>query len=181
MLDNKPGLTLGEVASRPVTTVYADESLSQAMHKMGVRDVGQLPVVARGVASRVMGMLRRGDIVRAYSHAMLGRIESQTHRPIVPGDLRGTRIVEVPVQAGSILLGQSLSQLHLPPETLVVAIERQSETIIPRGDTRLQEGDCLQILVRDEAIARLHEHLASVSPPLATGSTSAGGRVDSTG
>jgi chloride channel protein, CIC family len=168
LLDNKPGLTVGEVASRPVVTVFADESLSQAMHKMGVRDVGQLPVVGRGVSSRVLGMLRRADIVRAYSHAMLNRIESQTRRPILPAELRGTRIVEIPVEAGSILAGQSLLELGLPPDMLVVAIERHAETIIPRGDTQLQAGDCLQILVRDEAIAGLHEHLASV------------GRLDST-
>jgi Trk K+ transport system NAD-binding subunit len=146
-------------------TVSADESLSQAAHKMGIRDFGQLPVVARGEPGRVIGMLRRADIVRAYSSAMVDRIESQTHRPIVPSDLRGTRVVEVPVEPSSVLAGQTLNRLQLPPDTLVVAIQRGSETIIPRGDTRLGEGDCLQILVHDDAIASLHEHLASLTKP----------------
>jgi uncharacterized protein with PhoU and TrkA domain len=91
--------------------------------------------------------------------------ESQTHRPIVPADLRGTWVVEVPVQPGSVLVGRSLGTLKLPPDTLVVAIARGPETIIPRGDTHLREGDRLQILVRDDAITSLHEHLASLSPP----------------
>ena len=97
LLQSKPGLTIAEIASRPVATVLADDSLSDAVRKMGARDVGQLPVVARGNLLRVIGMLGRSDILRAYSHAMLDGIQSQTQRPILPSDLRGTRIVEVPV------------------------------------------------------------------------------------
>lgn len=163
VLDSNPGLTLGEVATHPVTTVTADEPLSQAVHKMGVRDVGQVPVVNRTEPGHVIGMLRRNDIVRAYSQAMLNRVESQTHKPALPSDLRGTRIVEVPVESGGVLDGRTVAQLQLPPDTLVVTIQRDSETIIPRGDSRLCAHDSLQILVRDEAIASLHEHLASLS------------------
>ena len=165
LLQSKPGLTIAEIASRPVATVLADESLSDAVRKMGARDVGQLPVVARGNLLRVIGMLGRSDIVRAYSHAMVDRIQSQTQRPILPSDLRGTRIVEVPVESGNVLVGRTIAQLQLPPDTLVVSIVRKAETVIPRGDTSLQDGDALQILVRDEAIAALHEHLASLQQP----------------
>ena len=165
LLQSKPGLTLAEVASRPVVTVFGDESLSDAVRKMGDRDVGQLPVVARSNLLRVIGMLGRSDIVRAYSHAMLDRIETQRHRPTLPSDLRGTRIVEVPVECGSVLVGQTIAELHLPTDTLVVSIVRTSEAVIPRGDTVLRDGDALQILVRDEAITLLHEHLASLHKP----------------
>ena len=162
LLQGKPGLTIAEIASRPVVTVFADESLSDAVRKMGARDVGQLPVVARGNPLRVIGMLGRSDIVRAYSHAMLDRIQSQTHRPMLHSDVRGTRIVEVPVESGGVLVGRTIAQLQLPIDTLVVSIVRRAETVIPRGDTSLQDGDALQILVHDEAIASLHDHLASL-------------------
>jgi CBS domain-containing protein len=165
LLDNQLGLTLGEVATRPVVTVYADESLSQAVQKMGVRDVGQVPVVTRGTTGQVVGMLNRADVVRAYSGAMLERVESQTRQPIRPGDLRGTRLVEVLVDAGGPLVGRTVAELHLPRDMLVVAVHRRAETLIPRGDTRLLAGDSMQILVRDEVISTLHEHLASL--PLA--------------
>jgi CIC family chloride channel protein len=164
VLDNNPGLTLGQVATRPVTTVTADESLSQAVHSMGVRDVGQVPVVTRTDPGHVIGMLRRSDIVRAYSQAMLHRLESETHKPALPSDLRGTRIVEVPVESGGVLVDRSIMQLQLPPESLVVTIQRGTETIIPRGDTLLRAHDCLQILVHEDAIVSLHEHLASLGP-----------------
>jgi Trk K+ transport system NAD-binding subunit len=89
------------------------------------------------------------------------RLETQVHRRVLPSEFRGTRIVEVPVDASGPLAGSTLAQLRLPPHTLVVAIERQSQTIIPRGDSELRNGDRLQILVRDDAIAALHEHLAN--------------------
>lgn len=162
LLDNEPGLMLAEIATRPVVTAYADESLSQAVHKMGVRDLGQLPVVARGAPGKVIGLVRRGDVVRAYSHAMLDRLETQRQRPIPPSELRGTRIVEVSVDSSSPLPGISVAQLRLPPDTLVVGVVRGSQTLIPRGDTQLKNDDRLQILVRDDAIVALHEHLAAL-------------------
>ena len=163
LLDNQPGLTLGQIASRPVITVHPHESLSQALHKIGVRDVGQVPVIARGANARVLGMLHRSDVVRAYSGAILERLEDQTHRPVLGSDLRGTRVVEVASQEGGPLIDRTVAELRLPPDTLLVAIQRGSLTLIPRGDTRLQSGVCLQILVRDSAIAALHEHVATLN------------------
>jgi CIC family chloride channel protein len=165
VLDNNPGLTLGQVATRPVTTVTANEPLSRAVHTMGMRDVGQVPVVARSDPGHVIGLLRRSDVVRAYSQAMLTRIESQTHKPALPSDLRDTRIVEVPVESGGVLDGRTVAQLQLPPETLVVTVQRGDATIIPRGETPLRADDRLQILVRQDEIDSLHEHLASLSTP----------------
>ena len=122
------------------------------------------PCGCQSSSSHVIGMLRRSDIVRAYSQAMLNRLESETHKPALPSDLRGTRIVEVPVESGGALEDRSIAELQLPPVSLVVTVQRGAETIIPRGDTRLQPRDCLQILVHEDAIATLHEHLASLSP-----------------
>lgn len=132
---------------------------------MGVQDIGQLPVVARGDGRRPIGLLRRGDVVRAYSQAMLDRLEHQTQRPILRSDLQGMRVVELSVASGSPLAGRTVAELRLPLDTLVVAIIRGADTLMPRGDTQLQKNDCVQILVRDSAIAKLHEHLAEVDGP----------------
>jgi CIC family chloride channel protein len=40
LVDNKPGLVLGDIASRPVVTVFPDETLSQAIQRSGARDLG---------------------------------------------------------------------------------------------------------------------------------------------
>ncbi len=169
LLDNKPGAPLAEVASRPVLTAFADETLSQAIQRMGVRDLGQLPVVTRSQPPRVIGLLRRADIVRAYNRALLARLEAQRGAPVPLHDLHGTRLVEVAVRKGDPLAGRRLSELALPPGVLVVTVQRQQHTLIPRGDTQLLPEDRLLVLVQDGAVAHLHEHLAALGHSRAAG------------
>lgn len=169
MLDNRPGIPLGEIASRPVVTTFPNDTLAEAIRKMGVRDIRQLPVVRRSNPRRILGLLRRDDIVRAYSRAVLERVESERKRPVQPSELRGTQMVEVTVGPNSPLASATLDQVALPPDALMIAIEREGRTIIPRGGTDLQPDDRLLILVRQEKIADLHEHLAAV--PRTTNST----------
>lgn len=161
LLDNRPGERLADVASRPVVTAFPDEPLSQAIRRMGVRDLGQLPVVSRADPTSLVGILRRGDIVRAYSRAMLGRVQAQRHRPVLPRELRDTQVVEVTVKPNSPLHNRRLADVSLPSETLVITVERGSQTIIPSGETRLAPGDRLVILTRSDSIAQLHAALAA--------------------
>ena len=72
--DQQEGAALAEIASRPVLTVFPDENLNDAIQRMGVRDLGQVPVVSRDDPTEVIGLLRRADIFHAYSRAMLGRV-----------------------------------------------------------------------------------------------------------
>ncbi|MAG37170.1 MAG: chloride channel protein [Dehalococcoidia bacterium] len=78
LLDEKGELTLAEIATRDVLSVYPDENLNEAIHRMGIRDLGQLPVVERSDRGQVVGMLRRGDIFHAYSAQMLEQAEQNS-------------------------------------------------------------------------------------------------------
>lgn len=60
-----------EVETQRLTVVRAEESLEEALEKMALAEVGHLPVVAEGDARRLVGMLSRGDIVRAYQRKAL--------------------------------------------------------------------------------------------------------------
>lgn len=51
--------------------VTADDSLLTALRRMAARDVGVLPVVARGDGARLVGLVTRGDLFRAYERALL--------------------------------------------------------------------------------------------------------------
>ena len=77
LLENKPGQPLSGIATRAVVTAFPDETLSQAIRRMSVRDIQQMPIVRRSNPKRVLGMLRRNDISRAYSQAMLERMETE--------------------------------------------------------------------------------------------------------
>ncbi len=67
-LDEHP---VREVETQRLTVTHAEESLEEALEKMALAEVGHLPVVAMADAQRLVGMLSRGDIVRAYQRKAL--------------------------------------------------------------------------------------------------------------
>jgi CIC family chloride channel protein len=65
--------TVGEVCTRELLLAYPDETIGAALRRIGVRNVGQLPVVARNNLCRLVGLLRTTDVARAYDLALTHR------------------------------------------------------------------------------------------------------------
>ena len=63
-------LTVADVATTSLITAYPDESLHDVVHRLGSNEVGRIPVVDRKDTSRLVGVLRRYDIVKSYAKAM---------------------------------------------------------------------------------------------------------------
>src|ERR687887_2882952 len=61
------------------------------------------------------------------------------------------RLVEVTLAAGSPAADQMLAQLGVPRDATVVAVIRERHVIVPRGDTVLQAGDEVMVLVTPES------------------------------
>ena len=57
------------------------------------------------------------------------------------------RLAEVTLAANSPAIGKELSGLGLPRESTVVAVLRDGHVVVPRGDTVLQVGDEVLVLV----------------------------------
>ncbi len=62
---------LSEVSTRDLITVTPEEDLEPAMHKLSYGDVGRLPVVDAADPRRLVGLITRSDIIRAYDRALL--------------------------------------------------------------------------------------------------------------
>jgi potassium/hydrogen antiporter len=58
-----------------------------------------------------------------------------------------TEIIEIHVEEGSYALNKPIYQLNLPEDTLISAIIRGDKVITPKGNTRLQQGDIIYVLV----------------------------------
>ncbi|MDE1889691.1 MAG: chloride channel protein [Planctomycetota bacterium] len=71
--------TVGEVCTRELLLAYPDETIGAALRRIGVRNVGQLPVVARNNLCRLVGLLRNTDIARAYDLAVTRRAAIRYH------------------------------------------------------------------------------------------------------
>lgn len=66
-------------------------------------------------------------------------------------DSSGARLVEVTLAQSSPAAGQRIADLHIPRDATVVAIARDSHVVVPRGDTLLEEGDEVLVLVTPES------------------------------
>ena len=71
-----PGQTAGDICTREVLTVTPNTPVSEALKLLGARNWGRLPVVDAHNPQKVVGILRRHDIVRAYDLAMQHKQEA---------------------------------------------------------------------------------------------------------
>jgi len=147
-------LMVADIATRDVVTVYPDETVGTALRRMAPRDISRLPVVAREDPRQLVGVVRRNDIVRAYEVGALRREEARRRAETtdVVADTHA-QFIDVPLHLGDSAIGQTVADLSLPREAVLVSIRRGQDLIIPHGDTILQIGDVVTALCeRDSAM-----------------------------
>lgn len=163
----RENLTVGDICTRDVVFVTPDESLSLAMQKMSQRDLGRLPVVDSGNPRKLVGILRRVDVIHAYSVAMTQRT-LQRHRKqaarldsLTPPRMAVNEIIVEPL---SCVVGKKLSEIAFPQGSIIASIQRGSEAFVPHGETCLQAGDVL-VAVAEEAAADEIGRMCTYEPP----------------
>ena len=115
-------------------------------------------------------LLRGGGLDAAAGHdvrAAGGRLGVTTGEPALPrplvetGTIRrlGAEVVEYPVGADDAIVGLRVRELGLPRDALVNVIVRGEEAMLPRGSTRIEAGDRLHVLVRQEVASDMEELL----------------------
>jgi CIC family chloride channel protein len=62
-----------DIMSEDVITLSSNQNLYDAMGTFGIKDIGQLPVVDKDNPKKVVGMLKRTDVIVAYNNAVLRR------------------------------------------------------------------------------------------------------------
>lgn len=162
-LDSPDQLTVQDIATRDVVTVFPDESVGTALRRMAPRDLSRLPVVARDNPRRLLGVVRRNDIVRAYEVGVLRREEAR-HRAEAGDAVSHDRaeFIEVSVSPESRVAGLTVAELNLPRAAVLVSIRRGRELGIPHGDTRLEPGDIVTALCERESANDVRASLTGV-------------------
>lgn len=155
-------LTVGDIATTALQTAYPHEPLWVALKRMGARDLGRLPVVAPENPKKLLGLIRRADIIKAYNKAIVRRMELQ-HRTerLRLGKLTGTEFVEVDVGEDAPVVSKPLSKAALPRDCMLISVRRGRKLIIPHGDTVLQPGDRVTALVADECLDDFYSWVAA--------------------
>jgi len=70
---------------------------------------------------------------------------------LIPVDEGRIQILELPIPKNSSVAGKKLWELNLPKEVIIGCILRGDQSLIPRGDTRITEGDVLLIITSDKS------------------------------
>jgi CIC family chloride channel protein len=153
-----PVTEIGTDASR-LLVAYPDESMGEALSRMGIRGVGRLPVVSRESSDHLLGLIRRSDIIRAYNLALARRAEIQRDtRHARTMALEDTEFIEYTLSAGEPIIGNSVKDIAacLPKECVLISIHREGKVLIPHGYSVIQEGDQITAFLRDEDVETLH-------------------------
>ncbi|MBN1179352.1 MAG: chloride channel protein [Anaerolineae bacterium] len=155
------GRTVADVATtQNVLITYPDESMWQALRKLGTRDVGRLPVVERKNPKQLVGVIRRSDIVRAYNSAIVQRAHHQHRAEILRlRKLDGTNFAYVDIPEGAPVIGQRVSQVRLPEACLIMSVRRGRKLHIAHGQTTIQAGDLVTVFGEQECLGEVQKAL----------------------
>ncbi len=148
-------LRVQDVAVANPITVYPDEPIWNAIQKMAPRDLARLPVVSREHEGKLIGLISRSDILRAYDVGIVRKQRGQ-----LLGDdtvLRKEKhndFMEFRLRSGSNAVHRQLKDLSLPRAVNVVSVEREGKILIPKGDTVFEDGDIITLFGRRDSLAR---------------------------
>jgi CIC family chloride channel protein len=153
--------TVADIATtKGLLSAYPHEPMWKALRRMGTRDVGRLPVVEQEGSRRLVGMVRRSDIIRAYNRAIAQRAQHQHRTQVLSlGQLDGTGFTHVDIPPHSPAVGQRVSEIDLPEECLIVSVRRGRKLLVPHGYTVLQGGDQVTVFASHDCISGVYQQL----------------------
>jgi CIC family chloride channel protein len=160
--------TIAEIgtSSPQLIVAHPDETIAVVLARMGTRGLGRLPVVARDNPHRLAGMIRRGDIIRAYNIAVARRGELR-HRAarMQMHNEDGTEFIEMTLGEGDAAVGKSVKEVAslLPDDCILISIRRDEHTLFPHGNTILRVGDHITAFIHADVTGQVFECLRGES------------------
>jgi CIC family chloride channel protein len=154
------GLKVSEFAVEDPITVFPDEPIWAAIQKMSPRDLARLPVISRDGSGRLVGLISRSDILRAYDVGVVRKQRGQIVEHQV--DLRQQKengFVEFVLKEEDTCTNALIKDLSLPDTINMVSIKRSGQIIIPKGHTRIEVGDVITVYGRLKAIKGIKDFL----------------------
>ena len=145
--DTIMGKTVADIATiEGLVVAYPHESMQMALRRLGTRDVGRVPVVESEESSKLVGIIRRKDIISAYNHSISKRAHKQ-HKAVLlnHASMDKTNLLCVKIPAGAVVAGKSIRTIGLPDNCIIVSLRRGNKFSVPKGDTVLLARDMLEL------------------------------------
>jgi CIC family chloride channel protein len=143
---------------------YPHEPMWKALRRLSRRDVGRLPVLEEEGSRRLVGVVRRTDIIRAYDQAISARAHHQHQAEVLRlGQVDGTSFVNLRIPADSPVVGKRISELRLPEECLFISVRRGRKLHMAHGYSTLESGDRVTVFAGRDCVPEVEELLAGSS------------------
>jgi len=73
------------------------------------------------------------------------------------------QFLEIKLEPDSVAVGKTVAELNLPEEAVLVSIRRKRQVLIPRGKTRLESEDTVNVLCRADMAKIIRDLLESAA------------------
>jgi len=168
-------LVAEDVANTAVRTVTPRDDLARVLREFERGGVDELPVVDEGEGERLIGVVRKNDVIARYNREMLkrdmaqevgvGLREAEGMATVPLGDRYLLTEVPVPVSLIGKSLRESGFRTRFGAEVVLVKPAGGGAPEVPTADTRLEAGDVLLVVGERAAIGRLREVLLNGPRP----------------
>ncbi|MFN2160440.1 MAG: chloride channel protein [Candidatus Promineifilaceae bacterium] len=141
---------------------YPDETMGDALARMGARGLGRLPVVSRDDPYQLLGVVRRSAITQAYDLALTRRSEIKHKTENIQSQFaEEAEFVDILLVEDDSVIGKSVAEVapYLPDDCVLVSIKRNNSFVIPHGDTVFQVGDQVTAFIRSQDADLLFHYL----------------------
>ena len=144
---------------------YPEESVWEALRRLSIRDVGRLPVLENRASQKLVGLIRRSDIVRAYNLAIMNRSHHQYKSEILKlGKLHDAAFLHLVIPPDAKVVGKRVNQIELPEQCLIVSVQRGNKQFVVHGHTVLRADDRITVFTKQDFSEVAREKLLEVVP-----------------
>jgi CIC family chloride channel protein len=161
-IHGEAGQTVADIATLNPITCFPDQTVGEALAHLAGRGVGRIPVIDRLDRGRVLGILRRENIITAYSQLLKEHSTLQAASERLRLSVPGLVTLQVTIPDRATVVGIPLSSVTIPSGALLIAIRRRGRSMIPRGDTTLAAGDVVAALTAPSEVDVLRSLLTGV-------------------
>jgi monovalent cation:H+ antiporter, CPA1 family len=130
--------------------LLADPALEVQELEVGWREM------LRAQRSALLSLRHDGVISDEVFDQLASEVDAQLsegYSTLPEGNASRTQFLELILPDDSAVIGRTIAELTIPRAAVLVSIQRDGETIIPRGDTMLHCGDIVTILCERDTIS----------------------------
>lgn len=157
---NPRQITVADIATKKLITIFPDEPIWKAIQQMSPKDLARLPVIPRDGSRKLLGIISRSDILRAYDVGVVRKQRGQlTDKQIELRKQNEAGYQEFVLKEEDKCNRALVKDLPIPKTVNMVSIQRGEQMVIPRGETRLQSGDVITVYGKKEDLKGIKEIL----------------------